>query len=135
MSAHDPITAMAEAYTAAWCSQDPERVASFFTETGVLTINDGTPSVGRDAIARSAASFMTAFPDLVVVMDALHVHGHSARYDWTLMGTNTGPGGTGKAVRISGHEQWTLTPSHRVEHSLGYFDTEEYARQLRDGVA
>jgi len=33
-----------------------------------------------------------------VLRDALHVHGTSARYGWTLIGTNTGPGGTGRAV-------------------------------------
>ena len=121
---------MAEAYTAAWCSQDPARVASFFAEDGVLTINAGTPSVGREAIAASAQSFMTAFPDLTVLLDALHVEGTSARYDWTLIGTNTGPGGTGRAVRVSGHEHWTLDASGVIRHSLGYFDAHDYARQL-----
>jgi hypothetical protein len=27
---------------------------------------------------------------------------------WTLVGTNTGPGGTGRRVRISGFEEWTI---------------------------
>ena len=31
-------------YTAAWCSQDPASVASFFAPRGSLTINDGEPS-------------------------------------------------------------------------------------------
>ncbi len=38
-------------YTAAWSSQDPARVASFYAEDGSLTINGGEPSVGREAIA------------------------------------------------------------------------------------
>lgn len=105
-------------------------MASFFAENGVLTINAGTPSVGREAIAASAQSFMTAFPDLQVLLDALHVEDNSARYEWTLIGTNTGPGGTGRAVRISGHEQWTLDPSGAIGHSLGFFDANDYARQL-----
>jgi hypothetical protein len=29
-------------------------------------------------------------------------------YRWTLTGTHTGPGGTGRAVRISGFELWTI---------------------------
>jgi hypothetical protein len=29
-------------------------------------------------------------------------------YHWTFTGTNTGAGGTGKPVRISGFEEWTL---------------------------
>ena len=37
-------------YTAAWCSQDPERVAAFFSPGGSLTINGGAPAIGRAAI-------------------------------------------------------------------------------------
>jgi len=32
-------------YTAAWCSQQPIRVAEHFAENGSLKINDGAPSV------------------------------------------------------------------------------------------
>jgi hypothetical protein len=125
----------ATGYTAAWCSQDPANVASYFEETGSLTINDGTPSVGRAAITTAARGFMTAFPDLVVEMDSVSLHEGHARYFWTLTGTNTGPGGTGKAVRISGHEEWTLGADGLIGQSLGHFDAAEYQRQLKDGVA
>jgi hypothetical protein len=37
----------ARRYTAAWCSQDPARVAENYAPDGSLTINDGPPSVGR----------------------------------------------------------------------------------------
>ena len=53
-------------YTAAWCSQQPIRVAEHFAENGSLKINDGAPSVGRVAIKNAAQTFMTAFPDMVV---------------------------------------------------------------------
>jgi hypothetical protein len=53
---------------------------------------------------------MTAFPDLVVKMDRLAVDGAQAEYHWTLTGINTGPGGTGKSVRISGVEEWRFGP-------------------------
>ncbi len=129
-----PVTAMAISYTAAWCSQDPASVASHFAEDGSLAINDGTPAIGRAAIAESARAFMTSLPDIVVVMDSLHVDGRSARYDWTLTGTNTGPGGTGNAVQVSGREEWTLDERNQIRRSLGYFDAEEYARQIREGV-
>jgi len=36
----------AERYTAAWCSQDPERVAAFFSTSGSLTVNGGAPAAG-----------------------------------------------------------------------------------------
>ena len=40
-------------YTAAWCSQQPARVAEHFAENGSLKINDAAPSVGHRATARA----------------------------------------------------------------------------------
>jgi uncharacterized protein (TIGR02246 family) len=126
------MSLFATRYTAAWCSQDPAKVASFFAEDGSLRINDGEPNVGRDAIAEAARSFMTAFPDMVVEMDRLDRVGMQYRYHWTLRGTNTGPGGTGRKVNISGFEEWTLGPDGLIAASLGHFDAADYARQLGD---
>jgi hypothetical protein len=102
---------LATRYTAAWCSQHPASVASFFEEQGSLQINEGTPSVGRVAITNLAQSFMTAFPDIVVRMDRLVLKGATSEYHWTLTGTNTGPGGTGHSVKISGFEEWRFGPN------------------------
>jgi hypothetical protein len=120
-------------YTAAWCSQHPSSVASFFAEQGSLKINDGASAIGRDAIASSARGFMTAFPDLVVKMDRLDVGDTKTEYHWTLTGTNTGPDGTGKFVRISGFEEWRFGPDGLIAESLGHFDAAEYRRQLDGG--
>jgi SnoaL-like domain len=95
-------------YTAAWCSQEAAAVAAFYAENGSLKINEGTPSAGRTAITAAAQGFMTDFPDMVVVMDDVSLQGDHAVYPRTLTGTNTGPGGTGRAVRISGYEEWTF---------------------------
>ena len=72
---------------------------------------------------------------MIVAMDSLRMTGSTDRYYWTLTGTNTGPGGTGKAVRVSGYEEWTLDASGLIERSLGHFDAAEYARQIRDGFS
>lgn len=117
-------------YTAAWCSQDAASVAAFFAEHGSLTINDGAPAVGRPAITGAAQGFMTAFPDMVVATDGVSVEGRRAVYRWTLTGTNTGPGGTGKAVRISGREEWTFGADGLIAESEGHFDAAAYNRQL-----
>jgi hypothetical protein len=127
------LTEFATKYTAAWCSQDAARVASFFAGNGSLQINEGEPSVGRIAIAEAAQGFMTAFPDMVVTMDDVSGDGGSAVYRWTLTGTNTGPGGTGHAVRISGFEEWTIGADGLILKSLGHFDEAEYQRQLTAG--
>jgi uncharacterized protein (TIGR02246 family) len=121
-------------YTAAWCSQDPRQVAAFFAPHGSLTINGGTPASGREAIARAAQGFMSAFPDLRVSMDGVSAHGEHAVYRWTLTGTNSGPGGTGRRVRISGYEEWTLGTDGLIASSLGHFDADDYQRQLHAGA-
>jgi hypothetical protein len=129
------LNAFATSYTAAWCSQQATRVASFFAEKGSLTINGGTPSVGRPAITAAAQEFMTAFPDMVVTMNDVTGEGGHVVFRWTLTGTNTGPGGTGKAVHISGFEEWTFSADGLIAASKGQFDEAEYLRQLKEGVA
>lgn len=126
----EKLRAFAKRYTAAWCSQNAASVASFFAVNGSLKINDGAPAVGRAAITASAQGFMSAFPDMIVKMDGLEVHGRHATYHWTLIGTNTGPNGTGKSVRISGYEEWTIGKNGLIAKSLGHFDEAEYHRQL-----
>jgi TRAP transporter TAXI family solute receptor len=121
----------ARRYTAAWCGHDAGGVAAFFDVAGSLTINDGTPSFGRTAIAAAAQSFMTDFPDLVVEFDRLEARGDRVLYHWTLSGTNTGPGGTGNSVRISGYEDWKLGPGSLIAESQGHYDARDYERQVR----
>lgn len=125
---------LATRYTAVWCGQDPARVAGFYSPDGSLTVNHGQPAVGRNAIAKVAQTFMTAFPDLCVVMDDLVLQGGHAEYYWTLTGANTGPGGTGHRVRISGLEKWRLGDNELIASSQGHFDAAEYRRQLEQGV-
>ena len=96
----------ASRYTAAWCSQDAASVAKFFAPGGSLTINGGTPSVGRGAITEAAQGFMTAFPDLNVYMDDLLEKKGKVIYKWTLEGTNSGPGGTGSDQRHRRVADW-----------------------------
>ena len=122
-------------YTAAWCSHRAESVAAFYEEQGSLQINDGVPAKGRVAIAAAAQSFMTTFPDIVVTMDRLVVNGDRREYHWTVTGTNTGPGGTGRFVRISGYEDWRFGPDGLIAESLGHFDAADYQRQLSAGHA
>ncbi len=134
-SAENParLQSFAEAYTAAWCSQDAARVASFYAEDGSLTVNGAAPAVGREAITAVAQEFMTAFPDMQVFLDELRMEDDRAIYQWTLTGTNTGPSGTGRAVRISGYEVWQIGADGLIAKSRGHFDAEDYRRQLEAG--
>jgi uncharacterized protein (TIGR02246 family) len=130
----DRLREFARRYTDAWCSRDPARVAEHYAPDGSLAINDGPPSAGRAAIIEAARSFMVAFPDLQVLMDDLLTHGDKAEYHWTLVGTNTGPGGTRRRVRISGFEEWSIGDDGLIAASLGHYDQAEYERQLEQGV-
>jgi uncharacterized protein (TIGR02246 family) len=124
------IRALAEGYTVAWCSQNAASVASFYEENGSLSVNNDPPAVGRTAITEVAQGFMTAFPDMKVSLDEVQLQDEDAVYHWTLTGTNNGPGGTGRKVRISGYEVWQIGPSGLIANSRGRFDSDDYRRQL-----
>ena len=121
-------------YAKSWCSQNPEKVAAFFAERGSISINNGPRAVGQAAIAKEAQAFMTTFPDMIVTFDKLEPRGDATAFHWTLIGTNTGPGGTGKRVRISGYELWKIDNDGLIAESKGHFDSAEYERQLKHGV-
>jgi len=127
----DELTEFAKRYAKAWCSQNPESVAAFFAERGSISINNGPPAVGRAAIAKEAEAFMTTFPDMIVTMDKVARDEEGTKFHWTLTGTNTVPGGTGKKVRISGYELWKINNDGLTGESKGHFDSVEYERQLR----
>jgi predicted ester cyclase len=123
----------AKRYTGAWCSQSASSVAAFFVLNGSLSVN-GAPAAGRSAITEVAQGFMTAFPDMQLLMDGVVIQGGSAAYHWTFIGTNTGPGGTGHRVRFSGYEVWKFGEDGLIAESQGHFDAADYQRQLERGV-
>ncbi len=115
----------------AWCSQQPTRVAAHYAADGRITVNGAAPA----PILEVAGSFMAAFPDMVITMDdVIERDDERIEYHWTLDGTNTGPGGTGNHVRMSGFETWTIGDNGLVASSVGTFDQAEYERQLAEGV-
>lgn len=124
----------AKGYTEAWCSHEPTQPAGFFAGDGSISVNGGDAYVGRASIAELVQSFYDGFPDCVVIMDEVRGAGDKAVYLWTFEGTNTGPGGTGNKVSFNGWEAWTLSPEGLIAESIGSFDSDEYARQLAEGV-
>lgn len=85
-------------------------------------------------VTEVARSFIDAFPDIQVFMDGVVLNGETVECHWTFTGTNTGAGGTGKWVRISGFEEWTIGDDGLVVESRGNYDQDEYARQLEHGA-
>src|SRR6476469_10494306 len=127
------ITTFAKRYAEAWCSQNPASVAAFFAENGSLRVNEGPPAVGRAAIAEVARGFMRDLPDMIVTMGDVTHDSDGTKFHWTLTGTNAGPGGTGKRLRISGNELWKFDNDGLIAESKGHFDGAEYERQLKHG--
>jgi predicted ester cyclase len=130
---HDPdqLRDFARRYTDAWCSQEATRVAAHYAADGRIAVNGAAPA----PILEVAESFMTAFPDMEISMDdVIEREDERIEYHWTLDGTNTGPGGTGNRVRMSGFETWTMGDDVLVASSVGTFDQAEYERQLAEGV-
>jgi len=74
---------------------------------------------------------MTAYPDLLVQFDRLEPRGDRVLYRWSFVGTNTGPGGTGRQVRISGYEDWKIGADGLIAASTGYYDEREWDRQVQ----
>jgi hypothetical protein len=120
----------AQRYTAAWCSQNAASVAAFYSPNGSLSVNDSAPAAGREAITGVAQGFMTVFPRYGRAHGRPRCSGDRTRYRWTL-GTNAGPGGTGKRVCISGFEEWQIGADGLIAESKGYFDAAAYKKQLR----
>jgi nuclear transport factor 2 (NTF2) superfamily protein len=130
--AHDEahVREFARSYADAWCSHDPARVAAHYVPGGTIAINGGEAT----EITEVARSFIAAFPDIEVFMDDLVFREETVEFHWTFTGTNEGPGGTGRWVRIHGFEEWTLGDDGRVVASRGNYDQDEYDRQLEHGA-
>jgi predicted ester cyclase len=109
-------------------------VAGFYSRGGRLCVNGGTPALGRQAITEVVQGFMTAFPDLQVLLEGVVLKVDRAVYHWTLVGTNTAPGGTGHRVRVSGFEVWSFGGDGLIAESQGHFDNAAYQHQLEHGV-
>lgn len=122
---------LARRYSEAWTSGQPEAVASFYASDGQIVINRGDPHVGTAAITAMAAGFYAEFPDLVVHCDSARIAGDHAIFVWTLEGHHAQ---TGNFVKVGGWEEWDLDANGKVARSLGWFDAEDYTRQI-EGAA
>jgi hypothetical protein len=123
----DELKQVGERYAKAWCSQNPEKVAAFYAKGASISVNGGPPA----PIADVAREFRRDFPDMVVTFDRLENTPNGTEFHWTFTGTNTGPGGTGNKVRISGYELWKIDNGGLIAESQGHFDAADYERQLK----
>lgn len=121
------IRKMADAYTAAWNSGSAEAVASCYAEDGEIVINRGEPWTGRARVAEMAAGFFADVPDLRLTCDELRCAGDHVAYFWTFVGHHAE---TKAPLKISGWEEWNLDTEQKVISSRGWFDADDYQRQV-----
>lgn len=129
-TAQDILQQLARDYALAWSSGEPEAVASFYAEDGEISINRGDVIKGRAAVAEMAAGFYAEFPDLEVRCDLMRKAGSHAVFIWTLEGHHAE---TKNHVVTGGWEEWELDEEMKVISSKGWFDADDYQRQI-DGV-
>lgn len=130
----DKLLEFGNKYNDAWNSQKPENVASYYAPDGSLTVNGGTPVIGREQLTIFTKGFMESFPDLKLTMDSLVSKNGRTEFHWTFVGTNTGPNGTGNPVNFSGFESWILNEQGLIQESIGTYDADEYNRQVSGQV-
>ena len=118
-------------YANAWNSGSPGEVASLFTPDAQLIINRGHVLKGRAAIAGMVTGFYEQFPDLSVQCDGIRTAGSHAVFLWTLEGHHSG---TNNYVRVGGWEEWEFDENMKIKSSLGWFDNQEYLRQIAEGA-
>ena len=121
---------LAARYTDAWNSKVPENVAAFHVSSSQISINCGEPSVGHVGLTAMAAGFHADVPDLVLQNDGIRSAGNHVVYMWTFTGHDAQ---TGNPLNISGWEEWDLDENMKVTSALGWFDADDYQRQV-DGT-
>ncbi len=126
------VAKLADAYTAAWNTGSPESVAGFFAEDGEIVINRGTPWRGRLGIAEMAAGFFADVPDMKLTCDGVRCAGSHAVYLWTFRGHDAK---TKNALTVRGWEEWEVSDDMKVKSSRGWYDSEDYARQVAGETA
>jgi uncharacterized protein (TIGR02246 family) len=126
------IARLAEAYTAAWNSGSPQSVAAHFAEDGEIVINRGTPWRGRTGVAEMAAGFFADVPDMRLTCDGVRDAGSHVVYLWTFTGHAAK---TANVLTVQGWEEWDVDDDLKVKASRGWYDAEDYARQVAGGAA
>ena len=124
---HTKTNALMDAHMKAWNSGVGAEVARTYSKDAIFIINRGDPMVGHGDIGEMAAGFMAEFPDMKLTLNSMLLAGDHMLYTWTFEGHHVD---TKNFVRFPGWEEWELDDDCRVKSSLGWFDADDYARQV-----
>lgn len=92
-----------------------------------ITINRGEPSVGHSGLTEMAAGFHADVPDMILQDDGIRAAGNHVVFMWTFTGHHAE---TGNPLDVSGWEEWDLDDNLKITASLGWFDADDYDRQV-----
>jgi steroid delta-isomerase-like uncharacterized protein len=130
---------LARTFVAAVESSDPTRWAAMFTDDATYWVPDVADGLqGRDALQAMAATFFTAFPDMVLEVRSVIEQGNVVVLEGATKGTFTGPmmtaGGeippTGKSFETPLVSVCELSDSGLIKACREYYDTAAFAAQL-----
>ena len=74
-----------------------------------------------------ASGFYAAVPDLKLTCDAVRCASDHVVFFWTFTGHDTD---TKNPLKVAGWEEWDIGEDLKVQSSRGWFDAEDYARQI-----
>ena len=83
--------------------------------------------MGHAGLTEMAAGFHADVPDLHLTCNGIRGAGKHVVYLWTFTGHHAE---TGNALEVQGWEEWELDDDMKVTSALGWFDGEEYDRQV-----
>ena len=133
--ARPQIEAVVARWVAAWNAHSPHLVAALYHPDAVSRdMGRDMVLMGQDQIRESIATYMDAFPDLVMTARRVGVDSDRAVLEWHTTATHAGPysgiGATGRVGETDGCIVFTLDASGRIASQVSYWDVASLLRQL-----
>lgn len=124
--------AATDAFLAAWNSGAVDGLDAVTSKDIKRRSPGGLDTDGLGAYKKIVLGMRTSYPDLKLVVDDGHYMKDVAYFQWTFIGTNSGPGGmppTGKSVKLMGVTRVKYQDDKVVDERV-FFDTLDWNQQL-----
>ncbi len=117
-----------------WNKGNSESLTTISTENFTRHLNGIRVAGSQKEMQAHMAVYFTAFPDLEVVFDSVHIKDNKVFMHWTSTGTNTGVFGefpaTGKKVKINGLSHLYFDDMGMLYQEDVYFNELDLLQQL-----
>ena len=117
-----------------WRARDADALGAAYTPDAVFKFA-GMPDMAKDAFVAHQKEHFASFPDSKGAARRIFVKNDVAIIEWTMTGTNSGPGpmgakSTGKAVGVNGLTILWFTPDGLIKEQHEYLDVPTMMGQL-----